>query len=164
MKWWLPVTIIVPAGLLLSAGVGDPVASSLLLHGGVLLIGCFLFVSLFHLEGKVFRHVAIHLAGIAILLVAARTHFPFRATFAINEPALRQLAMRVVEWETPALPHRAGLFKIKEAGRKADGSVYLWTSPHPSGSEGFVFRYTGREYNLWSELPLNHDWYYICED
>jgi hypothetical protein len=164
MKWWLPVIIIVPAGLLLSAYGGDPVGSSLLLHGGVLLIGCFLFVSLFHLEGKVFRHVALHLAGIAILLLAARTHFPFRATFAISEPALRQLAMRVVEGGTPARPVRAGLFKIKEAGRKADGSVYLWTSPHPGGSQGFVFRYTGREYNLWSELRFNNDWYYICED
>lgn len=164
MKWWLPVTIIVLAGLLLSACVGDPVASSLLLHGGVLLIGCFLFVSLFHLDGKVFRHVAIHLAGIAILLLAARTHFPFRATFAMNEPSLRRLAMRVAENETFELPVRAGLFKIKDAGIKPDGSIYLWTSPHPSGSQGFVFRYAGREYNLWSELRFNHDWHYICED
>ena len=164
MKRLLPVFVLVPAGLGLSAIGGDPVGTSLLLYAGILLLlicGASLFPKT---SGQALRHVAVYGACIVLFLLIALTHFPFRATFSISESALHGLAMNVRAGEALPLPTRAGLFTIREAGQKDDGSVYLWTDPDPSGPTGFVFQYTGRGYNLWSELRFADDWYFICED
>jgi hypothetical protein len=118
----------------------------------------------FKAKGHILRHVVTYVASIGVLLAVAWTHFPLRVTFSLSEPALRQLALRVRAGEQVSLPTRAGLFSIRVAGQKDDGSIYLWTDPRPSGPEGFVFHYTGRSYNLWSELRLKDDWYFITED
>lgn len=164
MKWWLPVVVIVSAGLVLSGTGGDPVGLSLLIKGCTLLLVIVGIFFSFQNEKRFLKYTAAHLGGLGILIGCATTQFPFRTTFRFSEPALRQLALRVEQGQSPALPARAGLFQIRDAGLRSDGSIYLWTVPDPSGSQGFVFRYRGEGYNLWSEFRFNDDWYYICED
>lgn len=164
MKSLTPVLLLVPLGLGLSAIGGDPVGTSLLLYAGIALLLVFGVALISKAKGHVLRHVGVYIASVGLFILIALTHFPFRATFSLSESALHRLAMSVEAGEPLASPHRVGWFTIREAGKKDDGSIFLWTDPNPSGPSGFVYRYTGRGYNLWSELRLGDDWYFICED
>jgi hypothetical protein len=164
MKTLLPAFLLVPVGLGLGAIGGDPIGTSLLMYAGsflLLIVGAGLS---FKAKGHVLRHFVIYFVSIGVLLAIAWTQFPFRLTFKISETALNQIASQIRTGKRPTLPSRAGLFTIRKAGQKDDGSIYLWTDPRPSGPEGFVFNYTGRNYNLWSELKLSDDWFFISED
>jgi hypothetical protein len=164
MKSLIPMLLILPVGFGLSAFNGDSVGDTLLMYAGIVLLLASCIALLSKARGHVFRHVGVYLASIGIFILIGLTHFPFRATFSLSEPALNRLAMSVEAGEPLALPHRVGLFTIREAGKKDDGSIYLWTDPSPSGPSGFVYHYNGKGYNLWSELRLDDDWYFICED
>ena len=156
--------LILAVGFGLSAFNGDSVGDTLLMYAGVVLLLAFCIALLPKAQNHVLRHVGAYLASIGIFILIGLTHFPFRATFSLSESALCRLAMSVEADESLAVPRRVGLFTIREAGKKDDGSIYLWTDPNPSGPSGFVYRYTGSGYNLWSELRLEDDWYFICED
>ena len=164
MKSWHPVFLLIPVGIGLSAMGGDPAGTSLLLYAGILLLLGFSVFLLPKAKGHILRHVVIYMVSMGVFFLIARTHFPFRVTFGLSESALHEIVLQVQAGKHISLPVRAGLFTIRQAGQKGDGSIYLWTDSHPSGPEGFVFRYTGKGYNLWSELKLKEDWYFICED
>jgi hypothetical protein len=164
MKRLLPAILLVLVAVGLSAVGGDTNGTSLLLYAGIVL----LLVTGFLLRPKSNDQVRGHIAGyivcIGIFFFIARTHFPFRVTFSLGQSALDEIASRVRAHDRVSLPARAGLFTIREAGQKEDGSIYLWTDPDPSGPEGFVFGYTGEGYNIWSDLKLKNGWWFICED
>ena len=164
MKTLIPVFLLVPLGLGISATGSDPIGTTLLMYAGSLLLLVLGTGLLFVASGSLLRHVLVYIAAIAILIIVAWTHFPFRLTFSFSKQALQILASRIRAGEHVSFPTRAGLFTVQHGGQRSDGSVYLWTNPHPSGPEGFVSQYNGRSYNLWSELRLADDWHFICED
>jgi hypothetical protein len=164
MKTLLPAFLLVAVAVGFIATEGDPIGTRVVMYAGSILLLIFGVGLSFTVKGHVLRHVAIYAVAIAVLLVIAWTQFPFRLAFSLSESALGEIASQIRAGERVSLPKRAGLFTVRAAGQKDDGSIYLWTDPDPAGPAGFVFHYTGGGYNLWSKLRLKEDWYFISED
>lgn len=101
------------------------------------------------------------LALVALLVLV--TNWPLRASFAVARPGLECLAADVRAGRHPRLPHRAGLFQIREALVEWNGAVCLWTDP--TGRAGFVERSpAGDPCVAWEKTTLDRRWQFLVED
>jgi len=65
--------------------------------------------------------------------------WPLRLAFFISEPALDQLADRIVAGRSPVFPRWAGVFwVVNSVTEPATGNIGLIIDPHPSGRSGLV--------------------------
>lgn len=113
------------------------------------------------------NHLAWHFITLgsfaAWMLLIGFTNFPLWMSFKASERSLSDLAAKIENGQTLSSPSRAGVFVIRKAGQRRDGSVYLWTDPRSGGPRGFVYQFNGG-YNIWAIKELSDDWHYIAED
>jgi hypothetical protein len=158
--------IVIVAAFVFSVFGGDALAGGflLLIVSAVTAAAGIVVAALDPQRQRRWLNLGLYLAAAAVVLVVARTHFPFRAAFSLTRGSLERLAQSVKDGDDIDLPRRAGIYTIRAVGKKGDGSVYLWRDPDPAGPGGFVRGYTGAGYNIWSESSLGHNWHYIVED
>ena len=71
MKTLIPVFLLVPLGLGISATGSDPIGTTLLMYAGSLLLLVLGTGLLFVASGSLLRHVLVYIAAIAILIIVA---------------------------------------------------------------------------------------------
>jgi hypothetical protein len=100
----------------------------------------------------------------ALIALIGLTQFPLRFGFLASKGSLSALAHDMSADKAPALPVRAGLYVIRSAAVKDDGTVCLWTDVNPQGKAGFVCGDSVKIVDLWRAQNLDCAWWYVTLD
>ena len=116
----------------------------------------------------IFTNIRAALAGFAALAICFSTwtsNWPVKARFSFSHAQLESLAIDIENGNSVNVPVWAGSYRIERIDIRETGAICLWTDLSPSGNSGIV-RCSELEldFNIWSHIPLEHNWHFIAED
>lgn len=148
--------------VLLSLTVRDPFSVGL--FSAVLAAGCAGFLML-HVKSGGKSRLPLLLAGPLLMVAIGLTNAPLKMSFALVEPQFESLSQQLVHEERPDFPLWIGPFRLTDGGvRKGGDAAYLMTNRDIHEINGFFRDPEGRNFNLWSIVPLGNRWAYVEED